>query len=121
MYNRKKHTPASEFIAGVEDRWGRPLDSNSRTWLQTSPILVDLLHQMLDGRLVAGDAKIEYDINILFLDKMFIAAGLFSSDVDSTILKGKDAFANLWDKFHESHPDAAILVAHAFKAFWKTS
>jgi hypothetical protein len=120
-YNRKKHIPVAVFMGGVERRWGHPFDQNSRAWLQTSPIIVDLLHQMLSGQLVAGDKKIEYDVNLLLLDKMFPAVVLFSKDVDQSILKRDDAFEHLWDKFHESHPDAATLVSYAYQAFWRSS
>lgn len=61
-----------------------------------SPILVDLLHKMLTSQFVAGNETIEHNVHFLFIDKMFTAAVLFSTDVDQIILKGKEAFADLW-------------------------
>ena len=114
-YNRKKHIPASEFIHGVEDRWGRPLDESSRTWLATNRIAVELLHQMLNGRLVCGDSTVDHRVFFVFIDKMFLS----SSNMDPSILKGKEAFFDILDKFQETHPDAAALVSYGFKAFLK--
>jgi hypothetical protein len=114
-YNRKKHIPAEEFVRGLEDHWRRPLDPNSRILLRVSPLLVDLLHQMLTGQLVAGDETIDHHVYVVFVDRMFL-----STRADPSLLKGKEAFADIWDKFHESHPDAAIIIAHALKAFHRT-
>ncbi|MBP7050882.1 MAG: hypothetical protein KBE65_07705 [Phycisphaerae bacterium] len=112
-YNRAKHIPVAEFIGGVEDRWRRPIDSSSRYWLLHNPMLVDLLNQMLSGQLRSGDDALNHRICFLFLVQMFLR-----SDVDPATLKGEEAFADIVDKFHESHPDAATLVLYAFKAFW---
>jgi len=61
-----------------------------------SLILADLLHKMLIRQLIAGDETIEHNVHFLLIDKKFTAAVLFSTDVDQTIFKEKEAFADLW-------------------------
>ena len=111
--NHKKHIPVHEFIGGVEDRLGRTLDQESRSWLKRNPILVDLLHQMLTGRLVAGNDDVDKGIWFLFFDKMVFSR----SNIQRADLDGDEAWLNIMEKFSETHPDAGMLVSYAFNAF----
>lgn len=113
-YNHEKHVPVEEFIGGIEDRWRKSLDGNSRRWLLRNPDLVDLLHQMLTGQLVHGNHEVDSGIIFLFLTKMMMAYG---SEVNPDVLEGQMAFLNVLDTFHESHPQAASIVGYAFQAF----
>ena len=115
-YNREIHVPVEEFIGGVEDRWRKTIDQNSRRWLLSNPNLVDLLHQMLTGQLVSDNKEVDSGIFFLFLEKMMFSP---SSNVTPDDLQGEEAFLDVLDKFHESHSDAATIVGYAFKAFMK--
>jgi hypothetical protein len=116
-YNRKKHVPVEEFIGGVEDRWQKTLDQNSRRWLLSNPTHVDLLHQMLTGQLVSGNQKFDSGIFLLFLEKMIFS---YSSNVTLSDIQREKEFIDILDKFHESHPDAATIIGYAFNAFMKS-
>ena len=112
-YNRKKHVPVEVFIAGVEDRWRRSMDPNSKVWLGINPMPVDLLHQMLTGQLVVGDKEIDYDISVVFLDRMMFSA----ADVQPESLHHKDAFVDILDQFSQTYPNAGALISRAFAAY----
>ena len=72
-YNKSKHVPPEEFVGGLEDIWRRSLDKNSRSWLLSNGLAVDLLHQMLTGQLTAGDENIDYDVFVVLLDRMILS------------------------------------------------
>ena len=42
---------------------------------------------------------IEHHVHFLFVDNKLAAAVLFSTDMDQTILRGREALADRWDPF----------------------
>lgn len=112
-YNRRKHIPVEEFIAGVQDRWKRELDLKSRQWLQLHPIAVDLLHQMISGQLVSGDEEIDYDVFYVFLDNMIFS----NTKIDRDSITERDAFGKVVNLFSKDYTDAGVLISYAFAAY----
>lgn len=112
-WNRQKHIPPDVFISLLENRFKRCLDESSRQWFQTHDIAVDLLHQMLCGRIKAGTAELDYDVMFVLIDGMFF----YTTKLEPEVLHGKDAFENIWDAFSKEFPDAGAVIAYAI-ATW---
>ena len=113
-YNRKKHVPVHEFVGGLEDRWQRKLDHNSRRWFELHLTDVDLLHQMLCGQLRSGhDPVVDHSVRVLLQTDMF----LYTFGLPPEVLKRDSAYEDVHREFTRRYPDAGLVIHYAFVAF----
>ena len=116
-YNKKRHIPCSQFIRGLECRWGRPVDPASVFWFHHHEIAVDLLHQILNGQLTSGNPEIDRNVTLVFIDGAF----LYTPGLSREVLDSKEAFGDILNAFSKYFPDTATVIMYAEKAFWKST
>ena len=116
-YKKKRHIPCNQFIRGLECKWGRPVDPASVFWFRHHKVAVDLLHQILNGQLTAGTPEIDGSVTFYFMEGAF----WYTPGLSRELLDSKDAFVDILDAFSKYFPDAATVIAYAFKTYWRVS
>jgi len=117
-FYRKKHVTPDEFISVIEEKvWKHKIDENSAAWLRDYPLVVDILHKMVCGRLVTGD-DYERDRKIWFalIDSMLMHTPSLSKDVLNQESDDK-VFKDILADFSDTHPDAAMIIIRGVNAF----
>lgn len=116
-YKKKRHIPCNQFIRGLECKWGRPVDPASVFWFRHHKVAVDLLHQILNGQLAAGNPEIDKAVSFAFIDGTF----LYTPGLSKEVLDSKNALFDILDAFSKYFPDASIVIAYAVKTYCKAN